>query len=372
MKKVVFIFSFLALAGVATASFAVAQPIPEPDVKSVEPPYEVLLLKGNLARGKRDFKNADHYFTLASQKPDAGDKLYVYWARTHREQGNLNRAMQILDAGIAKFATSTSLRLEKGLLLAVAERWKDLESILNTLPDSANHTAVAHLLRARLNVSRQAWPAAQKEYEKTVKINGQFQAVAFAELAEVHSRLGAQDEALSTIEQAITTARSARERVLYEQRKATYLASNNSRKLYSLRLLTGTQYDSNVNLSPILFKNSAESGIRYTATLQQQLTPINKKKAQLGIQSVFNQSAHIGSDTKALKQFNATVMSGELFWTQKLTSKAIYRLNAEYSSIFLLFRPSSDERHFSEQWNFTPELALTLKKTQLRIRLTGQ
>lgn len=334
-------------------------------------PYEVLLLKGNLARGRKQFGVATSYFSKAAAKSEVTAKLYLLWARTERERGDLSSAEQVVGEGLKRFPSDNTLKMERGFLLAFAERWPELRTLLESLPESDKTHVYATYLQGQLAIAEGRFQEAVAHFSQSAQQAHPYQAEAFAGIADAQKEMGDRQSVVDALEQAIASSRSARQRTEYEQRLESFLKSSTS-TIYSIRVLSGLNYDSNINLAPLLFADTAQQGLRWSTLLQQQLNLLRKDKTTGGLQMIASQSLNFGADTAQLADFNATLLNAEAFLQQTFSKNAAGRFSIAYDSVYLLFRSGGVEKHFSERWHGGPRLDWNLERWDFATALVGE
>lgn len=306
-------------------------------------PFEVLFLQANLARAKGDVAMADRMFSAASRSRYATPTAFVYWARLHRERGNLKRARDIVVLGTGRFPEDTGLRLEQGWLALTSGDWETLRGILGNLSEEAAGLPFAAHLRGRLAVHDGRREEARAAFGMAAAGAHPLQAESFEALAELQADGGQREDAVGSLRRALELSRSDDQRVRLEVRLAD-LEQSAGGGWYTLRTMFGVHGDSNVNLAPQLFPESALAGGRLTIGVFQRLSS-GTKAADAGIRLTGLQTLHVGD--AALADYNSTLLGAEAFGRLDRRS---HRLSAQfgYDSVFLFFRPAPDS-HFSER-----------------------
>lgn len=306
-------------------------------------PFEVLFLQGNLARAKGDVALADRMFMAASRSRDATPTAFVYWARMHRERGDLNRARDVVALGIRRFPDDAGLRLEQGWLALTGEEWETLRGILGGLGEEAAALPFAAYLRGRLAVHDGRREDALADLGAAAAGAHPLQAESLEALADLQADGGKRKDAVVSLRRALELSRSDEQRARLEGRLAG-LEQSAGGSWYTLRTMIGIHGDSNVNLAPQLFPESELAGGRLTVGVFQRLSP-GGKTADAGVRLTGLQTLHVGD--AALADFNSTLLGAEAFGR---LDRGSHRLSAQfgYDSVFLFFRPAPDQ-HFSER-----------------------
>lgn len=360
--------AFLGLGTVFFAAYAGAQTTPTAattaagaEAPSPDAPFEVLLLQGNLARGKRDFATADSFFRSAARKPEATPKLYIYWARTHRERGDLNYALRVVEAGLKRFPNDSALTLELGYLYSIAERWDDVAKLLAALPADAAALPFAQYLSGRVAAARNDYDAAIAAFERAAAAPHLYRAESYAELAMVQRAKGETALAVAAMQQALGLARTVEQRNEYQQRLEELQAAGSGDDRYSLLYLAGAQFDSNVNLAPELFAETSLKAFRTSHALWQRLTVYSHDRVATGLTILANQTFHVGAEQKDLNEFNASTLGADWFVHIK-RKNARYGITAGYNTVFLFFKPEDPDFgwRFLERAQLTPSFAVKL------------
>jgi tetratricopeptide (TPR) repeat protein len=306
-------------------------------------PFEVLFMQANLARAKGDVVLADRMFGAAARSRYATPTAYVYWARMHRERGDLNRANTIVNLGLARFDADAALLLERGWLALSGEDWPTLRAALAELPESGSALPFAAYLRGRLAQQDGRLDDALAELRTAAGAAHPLQTESLEALAELQAARGDRKSAAQSLRQALELSRSHEQRARIEGRLSN-LAQSGGSGWYGLRTMVGLHGDSNVNLAPQLFPDSELTGGRLSVGVFQRLSP-GGKKADAGVRLTGFQTLHVGD--AALADFNSTLLSAEAFGRLDVDRHRL-GLTFGYDSVFLFFRPA-DEQHFSER-----------------------
>lgn len=359
-----FTYLVFVLAAIAWASPAPAQQALGTGTTGELVPFEVLLMQANLARAKGDVPLADRMYGVAVRSRNATPTAYVYWARMHRERGDLNRADAVVDQGLDRFAGDAALLLERGWLALSAEDWDKLRTTLSGLPAAGAELPFAAYLRGRLAQHEGRRDEALAELQIAATAAHPLQAESLEALAELQVDKGRRKEAAQSLRQALELSRNSEQRARLEGRLGQ-LGKSDGAGWYGLRTMVGLHGDSNVNLAPLMFPDSELAGGRLSLGVFQRLSP-GGRKADAGVRLIGFQTLHAGD--AALADFNSTLLAAEGFGRVDLARHRL-GLTFGYDSVFLFFRPT-DRQHFSERVHGGPTWMLTLDRGRVYSGLT--
>lgn len=329
-------------------------------------PFEVLFMQANLARAKGEVVLADRMFGAAVRSRYATPTAYVYWARMHRERGDLNRANTIVNLGLARFQGDAALLLERGWLALTSDDWPALRTALAELPESGSALPFAAYLRGRLAQQDGRLDDALVELRTAAGAAHPLQAESLEALADLQAGQGDRKNAAQNLRQALELSRSHEQRTRIESRLDD-LAQRDGSGWYGLRTMAGLHGDSNINLAPQLFPDSELAGGRLSLGVFQRLSP-GGKKADAGVRLTGFQTLHVGD--AALADFNSTLLAAEAFGRLDVGRHKL-GLTFGYDSIFLFFRPA-DDQHFSERVHGGPTWLLGLPRGRVYAGLLAE
>lgn len=329
-------------------------------------PFEVLFLQGNLARSRGDIATADRMFQAAARSRHATPTAYIYWARMHRERGDLNRAATILQLGSRRFPEDAPIALEQAYLALAAEDWAAVSTALTRVGEQAANNPFAAYLHGQLARQRGDLETARRQFEQAAAQRHVHQLESLHALAEVGMALGNRPLAATTLRRAIELTRSPEDRNALEAR-IDELERSSNRVAFSLRGMGGIHGDSNVNLAPRLFPDSQLAAVRAAVGLSPRLA-INGTHLDGGVRLLGHQSLHWGET--GVEDYNAGLLSAEgtVRWR-----RAGHRLGMSlgYDSTFLPMRDPG-MRHFSERIHGGPLWRWQGERWGWRTRLLGE